>query len=235
MRTKTASKELKRFDSRHRLTLKAKGIARSRGFSTYWARFDFGRKLSYYAGILTALRKHIKNLKGTKGLHLASSFGIFTKFLQERGVKSVAFDIGEVATQIAKQVGNKRVVRGDAMGANLLPFKQNSFDFFVSDQFLLSLPKFDRSILNKVVDSVVLLRLNLILKPNGIGIIKYAMNPMKDVFIHNLQLNARKESLDEYLGHIGFEVLEVNKRSNIIVLRKKRNLIKALNLASESL
>jgi len=218
LKGRNAKKQLMRFETKRRVTQKAKAQARKMRYPTSWVRFDFGRKLSYYTGILTSLKKHVGTLRGKTGVHVASSFGIFTRFLQAQGVKAVAFDISEDATKIAKKIKTKKVVRGDA---NALPFKKESVDFFVSDHFLLSFNPEQLKGKNPLNDFSALINLYIALKPKGIAVIKYAMNPEKHMRVSGVAYYPAPEILREFLNALHFEILEVNKRSNIIVLRKK--------------
>lgn len=97
---------------RIKIGLKAKRLARKRGLETYGVHEDFGRTTRYYSPFFKILKEFGVKLKGASILHVASSFGLFTRLLQRRGAKAVAFDINEDAVKIAKKIGNKNVVRG---------------------------------------------------------------------------------------------------------------------------
>lgn len=126
---------LNRYDKRTGLSRRTRDIARARGHPTKIPYEEFGRTLPTYHTIYENLRQFGRALKGKTLLHLASSTGIFTKFLQDKGMMAIPFDIHPDAMQIAKRLGNRTPVRGDALQ---LPFKDNSFDFVVSDMFILS-------------------------------------------------------------------------------------------------
>ncbi|MEK6821049.1 MAG: class I SAM-dependent methyltransferase, partial [archaeon] len=96
---------------------------------------SFGRTLSYYAPIHHLFSRYGKLSPGKKFLHLGSSTGLYTEFLQEQGVHAVGLDINSFANQAARKAGNKRSIRGDAQR---LPFKDGTFHFALSDHFLFS-------------------------------------------------------------------------------------------------
>lgn len=155
---------------------------------------DFGRSLPYYAPFYRMLLAHShKKIKGKRLLHIGSSTGLFTRFLQDKGVKSVALDLDAVASKTAKKIGNKQVVRAMATIENqaqkdifsipsvpFLPFKSESFDFLISDHFLFSaLPgigdlsnKNPKSQKQKVAGSMRLLKeIHRILKRGGLVVV----------------------------------------------------------------
>ncbi|HZX20135.1 MAG TPA: methyltransferase domain-containing protein [archaeon] len=119
------------------------------------------RVVEHYA-TAHAILEHVakQNLKGKKILHLAASTGVYVKFLEtECGANAIAIDIDSISLTDAKTRGVKSV-RGDAIPrkeldefkllpsgvwvpkkpfvVNHLPFKDNSFDFVISDHFLFS-------------------------------------------------------------------------------------------------
>lgn len=215
--------ELLRADKKKRLTETARDMAVGIGLRTAYLHDTFGRTLPYYAPILHVLRKHGGNLGRKRLLHMGSSFGIFTRYLQSKNVNAVALDLDNLAVNLAKRLGNKRVVRGDA---GKLPFAQNSFDFFVSDHFLFSgynaifgnhpSQNMELGILKSLRDS---------LKPKGIGIIKYDTQPFGDIVLkgQNLFAQARivQQKFTQLMNENGFEVLEINPRESLVVIRKK--------------
>jgi SAM-dependent methyltransferase len=173
---KRAEKKLIAFDRKTKLSERAKAMAAARGHKTKTGHDNFGRTLKNYSFIHNALERYGGNLRGKRALHLAASSGIYTRYLQKLGMKAVPFDIGKDAVEIAKAIGNKRIVQGDARLARdiepkkqLLPFRDNSFDFFISDNFLISgYPALETG----GKGSMTTLRdLARILKKGGIGII----------------------------------------------------------------
>ena len=196
---------LKRFDSRVRLSEKAQKLARDRHVLVEMHMPDFGRNLQHYTPILAALKRFGVGLRGKAILHVASSTGIFTRFLQQKGMKAVPFDIKFAGAEIAKKVGNKKSIQGDA---EKIPFKNNSFDFFVSDNFILS--EYWRRPNESAGDSAILEELHRVLKTGGIGVIT-SLHPT---------------GIDRYnlfvIKQLGFRILRkrINKNFGIIVLKK---------------
>ncbi len=140
------ARQLNRFDRKKKATKKAMALARATKKETTNWDADFGRTLPHYIPIHELLLKMAKgNIKGKKILHIASSTGLYTFFLQSLGAKAIGFDIGTEALQIAKNLKNKRLVRGDARTwayfktkKHFLPFKDGSINIVVSDNFLFS-------------------------------------------------------------------------------------------------
>ncbi|MDO8627970.1 MAG: methyltransferase domain-containing protein, partial [Candidatus Diapherotrites archaeon] len=176
-----SKRALTKFESRTGVTKKAHAEADIRNQDTSFIHSDFGRTLAYYKPFHVLLKKFGGKLKGKSLLHLASSSGIFTSFLQSFGMKTIAFDSSEHAAEISKAIGNKKIVRGSAPTKSItdspknrsLPFKDSSFDFFVSDNFLFSRYYYIDFNVNKVehTSTDVLNEIHRILKPKGIGIV----------------------------------------------------------------
>lgn len=168
---------------RKRLTKTAHWLARRRSHSTIFSNSNFGRTAAYYAPIHNLFLKYAGSPIGKRVLHLAASTGIYTRILQDEGAIAVVFDKSADATKIAWELGNNAVVRGNSKikranrypHKDSLPFKDSSFDVFVSDHFLLSdYPAIDESY-SRMVSSFqsieTLKELHRLLKPRGIGIV----------------------------------------------------------------
>ncbi|MDO8627258.1 MAG: methyltransferase domain-containing protein [Candidatus Diapherotrites archaeon] len=212
-----ALKQLINFERKTNTGFKAQNIAGGSLHSISPWTANFGRTLDYYEPIHETLLRYTERIRGKSLLHIASSSGIYTRFLQSRGVKAVAFDVGKDAIVISKKVGNKRIVQGDALpSSEKLPFADNSFHFFLSDNFLFS--KYNAIFDTGEIGSLSVLHdLHRILKSNGIGIMLVG-----SIEKFNANLNYVKKS---------FNVLEIREVSNdrrvldesagIVVLRKK--------------
>ena len=197
-------KKLAQYDDREKITEKARAMAKELGHGKNLPDVydDFGRTLPYYARIHSILLRYAGKLKGKKLIHLGGSTGLYAKFLQDQGIKAVSFDIGQHASSIARRVGNKLVVRGYAMSwpdkrrqEKHLPFKDNAFDCFVSDHFLLA---------GFTVNPETLLpEIQRILKPRGIGVI-YRIDPDDGKFFaqllqkHGFKVLAHRQLPEKY-------------------------------------
>jgi len=177
---------LSRLDNRQRLSGRTRGLAVRQGFDISWNYADCGRRLKDYAPVKKVLLERFGSLEGKRILHLGSSTGVLTKHLQNLQAVAVGFDISKNALKIAKSVKNKSMVGGNAAlsarAGKHLPFKDNSFDCFVSDHFLLSdyfsfeheFPDYSRQHSISIGGSVKALEdLHRILKPGGIGVIAF--------------------------------------------------------------
>lgn len=101
----------------------------------YWSH-NAGRFLEHYQSIHAALLKYGSGLEGKNLLHLGSSLGYYTAFLQEHGVNAVALDLNRKMLDISKKmVGNRRAVHATA---EHVPIKSGSLDYIISDHFLFS-------------------------------------------------------------------------------------------------
>ncbi len=202
-----ARKMLQRFDRKHALSSNAMRLASEKGRPVRSVRDDFGRTLQHYVPIFVTLKKFGHALKGKRLLHIASSTGVFTRFLQDKGIKAVALDADKTASEIAGKIGNRRVVNGDA---NRLPFEQNSFDFFVSDNFLLSGYLGSSRLKYPLNEERALRELHRVLKPGGIGVVKYEPD-----FIDHW-------AFFRLIDGIGFKIIKVDGYYDLIVVRKVR-------------
>ncbi|MBI2597658.1 MAG: methyltransferase domain-containing protein [Candidatus Diapherotrites archaeon] len=224
-RLKRSSKSIGNYDRRTGLSVEAKTRAEIYGEFSRGIQDNFGRTLPYYTPILAALKKFGGNLKGKRILHIASSFSIFAKFLQEKGAVAVPLDFNAIAAKVAKEIGNKRFVRASA---EAIPFKENSFDFFVSDNFILSGYVRVNKILSphSPTDTEILERLHSLLKSRGIGVIKFntEKNPkifhFSGKFYGGISKSLPKEFF-QAIAKIGFELLMFDRKNALIVLRKK--------------
>ena len=163
---KWTTDRLQKYDDQHGLSKKAHGMVRP----DYWRHGhwtekdimrDHGRTLAYYEPIHRLVETYSKGkLRGLRLLHIASATGIYTQFLQSRGVQAVGLDLNNEILGIAKAIKNRRLVHGDAQQ---LPFKTNSFDFVLTDNFLFS---------NYMAEEMpVLGEFRRVLKPDGIAIL----------------------------------------------------------------
>jgi 2-polyprenyl-3-methyl-5-hydroxy-6-metoxy-1,4-benzoquinol methylase len=98
------AKNLARKDKRKGLAEKRKKIVLKKGFSPRSVLDDAGRNLPYYVGVIRQLAKHFPNLKGKTILHLASSTGVLTKYLQDRQAFAVGMDIDRELLGVAKKL-----------------------------------------------------------------------------------------------------------------------------------
>ena len=108
-KNRVARDRLREYDEREKISSKSKDEADKRGYTTKNLLNDFGRDLEYYATVDQMLREHGGDIKGKKLLHVGSSSGVYTKFLQEEGVQAVAMDVKRDATKIGKIIGNDNV------------------------------------------------------------------------------------------------------------------------------
>jgi len=123
---------LERFDSEKCITQRALALAKARG-KVIESHSDAGRSLIYYYGLVDELVKSVGKPKGKSFLHVAGGTGVLTKFLQDRGARAVSFDFDEKLCSIARELGNREVVRGDALAK--FPFRSNEFDCLITDHF----------------------------------------------------------------------------------------------------
>lgn len=136
---------------------------------------DFGRTLSYYSSIYELFRSFApgNTLKGKTFLHVGSSVGLFTEFLQSTGAKAIPLDPNFVANRLSRKIGNKRTVRG---AAQHLPFRGDSVDFVLSDHFLMA-----RYPSLRHLEMRVLREVHRILRPNGLFVISLFELPEPEV------------------------------------------------------
>ncbi|MBI5553622.1 MAG: class I SAM-dependent methyltransferase [Candidatus Diapherotrites archaeon] len=153
-----------------------------------------GRHLEEYASALESMERHLGNLKGKTVLCLADSRGIFTRYLQSRGMNAVSTDVLPEHAGIARKIGNRRVVVANAFR---LPFPENSADSVLTDHFLFShYPDIDFGGLGG--SRTVLKEIHRVLKPGGCAFIERSHSDTERI--------ARKVMADT-----GFKVLEVRK------------------------
>ncbi|VVB76207.1 Ubiquinone/menaquinone biosynthesis C-methyltransferase UbiE [uncultured archaeon] len=141
-RYKKVSRTLKRYDGHKGISMVAMDLARKRGHIVDEMEANAGRKLHYYSGVLAEMSKRIGGFKGKRVLHIASSTGILTRFLQDRKALAVGLEFDESLCHVARQIGNRTIIRADAsLRANakhILPFSNNSFNCLVTDRFAFS-------------------------------------------------------------------------------------------------
>ena len=119
------------------------------------------------------------NLTGKKVLHLGAATGVYTNFLQHHcRAKAIALDLNMHALRQGKMRGNKRLVAASAIpgrAARHLPFKSNSIDYVVSDNFLFSNyhlfnfkdPGFETDYASIKKSEDALVELHRVLRPGG--------------------------------------------------------------------
>jgi len=206
-------------DAKLEISKRAREKAAARGHSVSGWHSDFGRRLEYYHKIHALLKKHGKGLRGKKLLHIASATGVYTRYLQNIGVKAVGMDLNPEAGAIAKEIENKRTVLANArvesknLPKRFFPFADNSFDFFLSDRFLFStyVPLEGESFLpaNPQLKSIEALEEAVrVLKPGGIGIIHHGTRG-------KVPLGQK-----QFLQDKRIKILE--RQGNIAVFQKKR-------------
>ena len=229
-----AKKSLEAFGRRKSIEARSKKIAQGLGLHASKTSFvldDFGRTPQYYARIHAALSKFIGPVKGKSILHIASSKGVYTRFLQEKGAKAVALDLNPKASKFAKKLRNKGVVNADAQH---LPFVDSSFDAFVSDRFLfsgyLAFDKYHRQERKSVLVSrqpsiSALNELHRVLRTGGIGILNAgrwvkAAGYLDETVVLEIQ-NSGFEILQKNRGFQVGELKNIEDFNYILVLRKK--------------
>ncbi|MBI5553195.1 MAG: class I SAM-dependent methyltransferase [Candidatus Diapherotrites archaeon] len=135
------------------------------------------RSLMHYAPIIQEISHYIQAPKGKTFLHLGDSAGILTYYLQTRGAKAISLDTNPLHSKIARETGNRKVIRGNAKS---LPFRENSLDCVISGHFLFAeYPVLDDRETNQG-SLQILNEVRRALKPGGIAIVfSAAINPDK--------------------------------------------------------
>ncbi len=160
---------------------------------------DYGRTLPHYAPVHRLLLKYGSGLRGKKLVHIASSLGLYTQFLQSLGVKAIGLDMNTAALNVAKKIGNRRGVRGDAQ---FLPVRNNALDYVLADHFLLANYGPIRG-----VEREFFAQIHRVLRPGGILIVSS---------ISKLGLRI----YPDVLTGLGFKVLQRPKVYGNMVLQK---------------
>lgn len=209
---KETKNELKRYDEN--LIGGVLREVKARGHKFYNFRGGLGRNFSYYKGIHNLFLKFVGDPKGKSVLHLGAGTSLYTRFLQGHGANAVSFDVAKDAVEISKKVDAKNIVQGDARvnETRSLPFKDASFDVFVSDHFLFSrFEEFEGSKKDTRASENALGELSRVLKPGGIGII--------------YRYQKHDSSIAKRIEKLGFEIVKRNRaiftRDNSLILRKK--------------
>lgn len=105
------------------------------------------RTLATYSETHAILKYFCRRLKGKRLLHLGGAAGVYTRYLQDLGVKAYNLEIRQKALVDARHWGNRRGIRGSAVpnpraeigyASTHLPFRDNSMDVIVSDHFLFA-------------------------------------------------------------------------------------------------
>ena len=203
------------FEARNGLWDTAQAKAREMGYDVEKdPAFLFRKHLADYASMHRLLLRHGGVLAGKTLAHLGASAGFYTRYLQELGVDAIAVDNNPVGVEIAKAIGNRRVMQEDLRiveglhsqtPVRQLPFADGSLDFFASDRFLFSnftlletgTP--NSAVFHHPVSLLMLKDLHRALKPGGVGVIT--------------EFFANWDSLRDTMKRIfemGFEVLETN-------------------------
>ena len=141
-RYKRVSQVLRAHDARKKISETAIALAKARGHITDDIIANAGRRLHYYSGVVDQISRRLGRFEGKRFLHIASSTGVLTRYIQDRKGIATSLDFDQEFCEIAKKIGNKLVVQADASpqttAKHILPFEANSFHCLIADHFVFA-------------------------------------------------------------------------------------------------